>query len=100
MATPNALFAIISVANAAALELKLHALSHWPSIKVADGQWLLVASSGTTSKEISDRLGITGDAPPVSNGIVLKVESYFGRNPQSTWDWIRAKKEAELDASS
>jgi hypothetical protein len=98
MATPNALFAIISVSSSAALELRLQSLSHWPSIKIAEGQWLLVASSGTTSKEISDSLGITGNPAAISNGIVLRVESYFGRNPPSTWDWIRAKKEAELGA--
>jgi hypothetical protein len=96
MATPNALFAIISVSNPASLEARLQAVSHWPSIKVSDGQWLLVAPSGITSKEVSDSLGITGEAPIVSNGIVLRVESYFGRHPQSTWEWIRTKKEAEL----
>jgi len=71
-------------------------MSRWPSIKVSNGQWLLIAPSGTTSKEVSDGIGITGEEPFISNGIVLRVENYFGRNPPSTWEWIRTKKEAEL----
>jgi hypothetical protein len=96
MSIPNALFAIISVSNPASLEARLQETSHWPSIKVSDGQWLLIAPSGTTSKEVSDALGISNNTPVVSNGIVLRVENYFGRNPQSIWEWIKTKKEAEL----
>jgi hypothetical protein len=95
MATPNALFAILAVSNASALEPQIENASPWLHLKVAEGQWLLVAPAATTTKEISDRLGITA-TPAVSNGIVLRVETYFGRNPQSVWEWITAKKGAEL----
>jgi hypothetical protein len=71
-------------------------MSHWPSIKVADGQWLLIAPPATTSKEVSDDLGISGEAPVISNGIVLRVENYFGRTAPSTWEWIKTKQGAEL----
>jgi len=98
MGTQNALFAIFAVANAAALELRLNNATPWLHLKVGEGQWLVVAPAATTTKEISDRLGITVENPVVSNGIVVRVESYFGRNPQSVWEWITAKKGAELDS--
>lgn len=96
MATPNSLFAIFAVANPAALEPKLNAVSSWPHLKVAEGQWLLIAPASTTTKEISDKLGITEQTPVVSNGIVARVDTYFGRNPTSVWEWITTKKGAEL----
>ncbi|HZL25425.1 MAG TPA: hypothetical protein VFC39_02725 [Acidobacteriaceae bacterium] len=95
MSTMNTLFAILAVSNAAALEPRIQSASPWLNLKVGEGQWLLIAPAATTTKEISDRLGIT-ETPGVSNGIVLRVETYFGRNPQSVWEWITAKKGAEL----
>jgi hypothetical protein len=96
MATQNALFAIMSVSKPVPMEEKLRSMTHWLSLKVGEGQWLLIAPPATTSKEVSDALGITGDGPVVSVALVLKVESYFGRNPASTWEWITAKRGAEL----
>jgi hypothetical protein len=96
MATPNSLFAIMAVGNPAALELRIDTSSSWLNLKVREGQWLLIAPAGTTTKEISDKLGVTGENPASSSAIILKVESYFGRTSPSTWEWIIAKKGAEL----
>jgi hypothetical protein len=95
MATPNALFAIMSVTNPPALEAKLVSLPQFLHLKVGEGQWLLIAPPATTSKEVSDALGIT-DGTFTSVALVLRVESYFGRNPASTWEWITTKRGAEL----
>lgn len=99
MATPNALFAIMSVSAPAMVEAKLNVVPQWLHLKLQEGQWLLVAPPATTSKEVSDALGITGELPPISSAIVLRVESYFGRNPTSVWEWISAKRGAELDTT-
>jgi len=95
MATPNALFAILNVSDAAAIEAKLEGASPWVHNKIGFGQWLLIAPAATTTKEVSDALGITSD-PAVSTGIVLRVENYYGRNPPSVWEWISTKQGAEL----
>jgi hypothetical protein len=96
MATPNALFAIINVDAPAVIAAKLESLHAWLHLQVAEGQWLVIAPAATTSKEVSDALGITNAEPVLSNGIVLRVESYFGRTAGSTWEWIRNKQGAEI----
>lgn len=59
---------------------------------------MLVAPSATTTKEVSDKLGISeGEA---GNGIVLRVETYFGRTAGSTWEWITAKMGVALVSPS
>ena len=96
MATPNALFAIFGVSRPAALAEKLQNSPQWLSLKVGEGECLLMAPPATTSKEISDALGITSADPSISNAIVVRTESYFGRTATSTWEWITAKRGAEL----
>jgi hypothetical protein len=96
MATPNALFAIIAASNVNAIDAKLQTIAPWLYIKIKEGEWLLIAPSSTTSKEVSDRLGLTGAEPPIASAIVLRVETYFGRTVPSTWEWITTKRGAEL----
>lgn len=98
MPTLNTLFAIIAVSNAAALEARFQTIAPWLYLKVADGQWILIAPSATTSKEVSDRMGITA-AESISNGIVLRVDGYFGRYAPSVWEWINTKLGADLGAA-
>jgi len=95
MATPNTLFALLGVDDVPGMETRLAGLSPWPIQKIGDGQWLIVAPAATTTKEISDKLGITGSDSPV-RGIVLRVENYFGRYASFIWEWITTKLGAEL----
>jgi hypothetical protein len=94
MATQNTLFAILTVSEPAALEEQLKAASPWIYQKLSDAEWLLYTPSATTAKEVSDKLGFSG--PGTGTAIVVKVDSYFGRSYQTTWDWIRTKQGAEL----
>jgi hypothetical protein len=60
-------------------------------IALTTGQWL-VAGDGTT-KDISDRLGITNDAPNAQIelvGQVFSISGYYGRAPSNIWEWIAA----------
>lgn len=98
MATPNSLFAILNVADASEVEGRLNSIAPWVSLKIADGEWLLVAPSAVTSKEVSEKLGFIGSDS--KNGLVLKVENYFGRQPRSTWEWIATKQGAELGTTT
>jgi hypothetical protein len=99
MATPNALFAVMDVSDEAAIEARMAHIAPWLSLKVGHAQWLLVAPVSTTTKEVSDRLGITGE-PAVSTGIVARVENYYGRNSPSIWEWVSTKQGAELAATA
>lgn len=97
MATPNALFAIFDVSNSADVETRLERIAPWLHLKLQDGQWLLVAPNGTTTKEVCERIGINaGD----SNGVVVRFDTYYGRNPASTWEWIAAKQGVELGTAT
>jgi hypothetical protein len=102
MATPNALFAIFAVpdtATAAAVEARLQTISPWLFLKVGTGEWLVIAPTATTTKELSDRIGL-GTVDPVGSGIVLRTEGYFGRTSKSTWEWIATKQGAELGTAA
>ena len=96
MATPNALFAIINVSNLPAMRLSLSSAAPWISLELQDGQWLLVAPSATTTKEVADKLDANGS----DTVLVLRVDNYFGRAFPSVWEWIKTKKEAELVATT
>lgn len=96
MATPNSLFAIIAAESPTAVETRVGTLAPWVSWKLAEGQWLLIAPSGTTTKEVSDAVGFTMEADSIGNGIVVRVESYFGRYSRSVWEWIATKQGADL----
>lgn len=49
----------------------------------------LVADDGVTTREVSDKLGLTPGAP--HSAIVVRVDSYFGLAPTEVWDWIRVR---------
>jgi hypothetical protein len=98
MATPNALFAIMNVSSPDKIKEILKDVAPWVWLELEEGEWLLVAPSSTTTKEVSDRLGLTGAGNDTA--MVLRVESYFGRNHMSVWEWITTKQGAELAIST
>lgn len=99
MAIPNALFAVFAVTSADAVEAKLQSIAPWLSLKVGLGEWLIVAPTATTTKEVCERIGL-GVSDPVSSGIVVRSEGYFGRAATSIWEWIATKTGAELGPSA
>jgi hypothetical protein len=98
--TPNALFAVLGVSNAAAVEAKLVTIAPWLYLKLQDGEWMIMAPAATTAKEVSDRLGLTGQTENPYTGIVTRVESYFGRSATSNWQWIVAKQGEPLGTAT
>jgi hypothetical protein len=99
MANPNALFVVFAVSDKEAVEKRLQSISPWLSLKVDAEAWLVIAPSATTTKELSERIGL-GVSDPVGNGIVVRAEGYFGRAPSSTWEWIATKTGAELGSTT
>ena len=89
MATQNSLFAIFHTTHPELVEERLSSIAPWLSLKIEDGQWLLIAPIGTTSKEVCERVGIdTG----LANGIVVRFDSYYGLTQPSIWDWLSSKQ--------
>jgi hypothetical protein len=98
MATPNALFVIFAVSDAEAIEKRLQTIAPWLYLNVGAGEWFVIAPSATTTKELSERIGL--GAEPVGSGIVVRAEGYFGRAPASTWEWIATKQGASLGTTA
>jgi hypothetical protein len=61
---------------------------------LGEGVWLI--SGKGTAKEISDTLGFSSatGGSAIGNGIVFRMDSYFGRAQTNIWDWIKVKIEA------
>jgi hypothetical protein len=95
MPTPNALFVIFAVSDAEAVGKRLEAIAPWLFLNVGAGEWLVVAPPATTTKELSERIGL-GVTDPAGRGIVVRAEGYFGRAASSTWEWIATKTGADL----
>lgn len=55
-------------------------------LSLEPGKWLLT-SSLPTSKEVSDRLGITSAA----TFILCPIRGYFGRTRPEVWEWLAAQ---------
>lgn len=99
MATPNALFAVFAVSDPDAVGKRLETLAPWLYLKVGAGDWLVVAPSATTTKELCDRIGL-GTTDNLGTGIVVRAEGYFGRAASSIWEWIATKSGAPLGTTT
>ena len=99
MASPNALFVVFAVSNAEAVATRLQTIAPWLYLNVGTGEWLVIAPSATTTKEVCERVGL-GISEPASSGIVVRAEGYFGRAASSIWEWIATKQGAELGTAA
>jgi hypothetical protein len=99
MANLNALFAVFAVTNPEAVEQRLQGIAPWLSLNVGTGEWLVIAPSATTTKELCERIGL-GISAPVTSGIVVRAEGYFGRASSSIWEWIATKTGADLGTTT
>lgn len=64
-------------------------------LEVSPTQWL-VSARGTVN-EVSNKIGVTSADPshtPKGVAIIFATSSYFGRGPQTVWDWIKIKLES------
>jgi len=61
----------------------------------AERGWLI--KFDYTSIELSNHLGITGQAPgissPVGASMVTPISSYYGRGPNYMWEWLKTRFE-------
>ncbi len=98
MATLNTLFAVINVSDTDAMSERLKSIAPWLHYELQSGEWLIIAPNGTTTQEVSEKVGFVG--PGKDTGIVLRIDSYFGRNYQAVWEWMATKQEADLGVAT
>lgn len=65
---------------------------HFPTANYALGNEVWLVAGVGTAKEISDKLGISDGAN--GTGVVLQVDSYFGRANPNIWSWIKENWES------
>jgi hypothetical protein len=96
MAVQNTIFALFAVSNASAVQAKLSSTLPFAllSTKVSSDSWFLVAPPAITTQEISSALGITDGTS--GNGVIVRVENYYGRISTAIWEWLSAKRGIEL----
>lgn len=97
MSGTSTLFALFGVTKPEALEAVIKEKYPEMALKVAPGEWLLVAPSTTTTIELCNQLGITEGTS--SGAIVVSVSSYYGRASVAVWEWIAAKTGATQNVS-
>jgi hypothetical protein len=55
------------------------------------GKWL-VSSSLVTSKDVSDKLGLS----PADTFIICPIRGYYGRARSDIWEWLGAKSSVKI----
>ena|ERR1039457_4790413 len=89
-----ALFLVVAIGSSAPdIDAAMREVYPTESYQIEDGKWVVNADS-VTSKQVSDKLGITDK--PVSpeatvRAIVVSVGGYYGRAQTDLWEWIAAK---------
>jgi hypothetical protein len=84
-------FVVIGTVNPAALKTAVVAQYGANHYEFSPTSWF-VSDAGTT-KEVSDKLGITTGVDGVQ-GAVLKFNAYSGRAAATGWTWLQAKGES------
>lgn len=87
------IYAIIAHANPDKLASAIATTFKDAHLQLNEKAWL-VAGTGT-SKEISDRLGVTDGKS--GSAVIVEISNYYGRAPNNVWAWIKNKWEATSD---
>lgn len=61
------------------------------NLRLGSGYSWLVADTGVTTRDVSDKLGLVPGSP--SQAIVVKVEGYFGLAQNNVWEWLKVKSQ-------
>ena len=61
-------------------------------MKIGHGQWLLSTDNSFTAQDVWNRIVSTS----TPSGIVVSFIGYYGRANSSVWEWIAAKRNAQI----
>jgi hypothetical protein len=97
MAIQNTIFALFGVTKVAAVQSRLDS-NQMPFVllfkKVGNDSWFLIAPPAVTTQELSAALGISDGT--TSDGIIVRVDNYWGRSNPGIWEWLTAKRGVDL----
>ncbi len=83
------LFAVLGQTNLDQIDAAIKGKYPNDHLVLNPGQWLVVAG-GTTTKEMSDLLGIT--TGETGNAIIIAgTGGYFGRGNPGVWEWLKSR---------
>lgn len=81
-------FVAINVTDPVKFDLAVKANFADDHLQISPREWL-IAASGSTAKDISDKLGITDGSK--GSAIIFVTAGYYGRAPNNVWEWIGVK---------
>jgi len=67
------------------------AIAEGDRLSLEAGKWL-ITSSLSTSKDVSDKIGISD----TELFIICPIRGYFGRTRPDVWEWLGAKSSAKV----
>lgn len=84
------IYFVTALTNAEAVKNRLEILiSDDERCELAPGQWLVVYEGDPT--DLADAAGIRSGDGALGTGLALKLTSYSGRMPASSWDWLKTR---------
>jgi hypothetical protein len=88
------LFAILGQNNLDKIDASIKLKYPNDYLALSSGQWLVV-TTGITSKELSDNLGITAGTTGAAV-VIAGTGSYYGRSDPGIWEWLKSRLGAPL----
>ena len=87
-----AIFAIVGVGDPDYVHDRLK--EHFPeAFYVAGNHVFFVATDNFTTRQVAERLGLSGETDEI-RGVVLLVTSFYGYHDRDLWEWIQVKHRA------
>jgi hypothetical protein len=89
------IFAILMPAPQPKLLAEIQRIFPTDHLELNETQYLI--STKGTVQGLSTQLGLgpnTEDKPITGNAVILATSAYWGRAPNTVWDWMKAKLEA------
>jgi hypothetical protein len=83
-----AVFAIVSLRNDLQLDETIARVYWKQSLRVSPNHWLVIDKG--TSREVSERVGVHAGQ---GEAIIYNVSSYWGRLPNSVWEWLQSRSD-------
>ena len=83
---------LLIVENEAEFEDAIRAAFPEDHIKIGYGQWFLSTNDSSTARDVWNRLEGTG----TPSGVIVSFVGYYGRANSSVWEWIAAKRNAQI----
>jgi invasion protein IalB len=88
-----AAFAVISLTGETNAALAAAITGTYPDaeLQIAPYAWFVADADTATTQEVCKKLNIQVVEGAITNAIVIRVDSYWGRAPRNIWEWLSVK---------